>query len=114
MENVYKWLFGESKWQQKKKLKKLLCWTAVLAVIALILLIDGPNGAKFMTAVIILMWGWNFVRAAAATVGRVIGAFGSDIAIFVISLFLWFLLGIVGGVISLVLGIIRFIQLCIE
>lgn len=111
MENIYKWLFGENKWEQKKKLKKLLCWTAVLGVIALILLVDGPGRAKFMVAVIILMWGWNSVRAAAALVSGMLEIFGSEVAIFVISLVLWFFFGMIGGVIALALGIIRFIQL---
>lgn len=114
MEKICKWLFGESKEQQKKKLKKLLCWTVVLAIIALLLLFDGPNHAMFMVAIIFLMWGWSFVRATAATVGRVIEAFGSDVAIFAISLVLWVFLGIIGGVISLILGIIRFVQLKTE
>lgn len=111
MESVYKWLFGESKWQQKKKLKKLLCCTAALAVIALILLFDDPSRALFMVAVIVLMWGWGFVRATAATIGKMMEIFGSDVAMLVISLILWFFLGIFGGSVSLVLGIIRFIQL---
>lgn len=111
MEKIYQWLFGESKWQQKKKLKKLFILTAILAVIAFILLLDGPGRAAFMAVVIILMWGWSFVRAAAVTVCRVLGAFGSDVAIFVLTLILWVFLGIIGGVIALILGIIRLIQI---
>lgn len=113
MENICRWLFGESKWQQKKKLKKLLILTAILAVIAILLLFDfeGPWGTVVMAVIILLMWGWSFVSATAATVGRIIAFFDSDMAMFVISLILWLFLGIIGGVISLVLGITRFIQI---
>ena len=111
LDNMCSWLFGESKWQQKKKLKKLLIWTAVLAIIAFLLLFDGPIGTAIMGAIIILMWGWNFVSATAASVGRIINFFDNDMAIFVIFIILWLFLGIIGGVISLVLGIIRFVQI---
>lgn len=114
MENIYRWLFGENKWEQKKKLKRLLLWTTILAVISLLLLVDGPKWTMVMVAIIILMWGWNFVSATAAKAGGIIAFFDNDIAIFVITLILWLFLGLIGGIISLILGIIRFIQLCKE
>ena len=82
-----------------------------MAIIAFLLLFDGPIGTAIMGAIIILMWGWNFVSATAASVGRIINFFDNDMAIFVIFIILWLFLGIIGGVISLVLGIIRFVQI---
>jgi hypothetical protein len=111
MENIYKWLFGESKWQQKKKLKRLLLITVVLAVIALILLTDGLESSMFVMTIILLVWGWGFVRATASKVGGIIDIFGGDVAIFVLSIILWIFLGVFGGAASFILGIVRFIEL---
>lgn len=111
MEKIFSKLFGETKWEQKKKLKKLFIWTAIFTILALLLLIDGPAGAAVMVVIAILMWGWVFVRAATRAAANILEIFGSDIAILLISLVLLIFLGIFGGLISLVLGIIRFIQL---
>lgn len=111
MENIYAWLFGESRWAQEKKLKKLLIVTIALVALALILLMDGPGSARNVLIVICLIWGWGPIRATMAKVAGIITFFDSDIGVLVITLFIWFFFGIAAGAISLLLGIIRFIQL---
>lgn len=111
MEKVYSWLFGESKWQQKKKLKKLLCVTGIMVVIAVLMLFDDPWLSVGVVVVDILIWGWNFVRATAEKVSKITEALGNDVVIFVITVMYWIAFAMIGGVISLILGIIRFIQI---
>lgn len=111
-EKVCAWLFGENKWQQEKKIKRLLIITAIASVlIILLMVVDSVGYAAGMGAIIILIWGWGFVRATAAVVGRIGVFFNNDMALFIISVILWLFLGLFGGMVSLILGIIRFIQI---
>ena len=111
MEKACAWLFGESKWAQEKKLKKLLIITAPLVILALILLIDGPDSTRNVFIVILLIWGWGPIRATMTKVAGFISFFDNDIGILIFTLMIWFLFGIAAGAISLLLGVIRFIQL---
>ncbi len=111
MEKIYSWLFGETKWQQEKKLKKLLCLTAVFGVLILIELLIRSAEVYLTAGLLIMIWGWSFVSAAARTVCRVIVFFNSDIAILILTVITWMLFGIFGGILSLILGVIRYIQL---
>lgn len=111
MEKIYAWLFGENKWTQEKKIKKLLIVTIVLTALAFILLIDSPKASGVVLILILLIWGWGFARATMTKVAGIIAFFDSDMAIFVFTLFVWLFFGLAAGALSLLLGIIRFIQL---
>lgn len=111
-EKICEKLFGEGKWEQEKKLKTLLLVTAILCVIAILgMFIDGPQNAIIEVVIIALIWSWRFIRAMATSVGRIINFFDNDLAIFIVFIILWLSLGLICGTISLVLGIIRFVQL---
>lgn len=105
-------LFGEERWQQERKLKILLIVTVILSVCAVVSgVTDGARMAAGIMALAILIWGWGFVRAMMGAVGGIIHFFNNDIAVFVITVLLWVFLGLIGGVISLTVGIIRLIQI---
>lgn len=111
MERIYSKLFGETKWQQEKRLTKLLIITAIMAILTLIELIEEPKLAVVILLINFLIWGWSFVSATSKKVAGIIAVFDNDIAIFVFTIVYWLMFGIIVGAVSLVLGIIRFIQI---
>lgn len=111
-DRICAWLFGESKWEQKKKLKRLLWVTAILSAFTIIsMFVDGMRDAAWMVAIILLVWGWSFVRAMATAVTKIVTFIENDLVLIIISIILWLFLGVIGGILALVLGIIRSIQL---
>lgn len=111
-DRICAWLFGESKWEQKKKLKRLLWVTAILSALTIIsMFADGIGYAAWMVAIILLVWGWGFVRAMATTAAKIVAFIDNDLVLIIITIILWLFLGVIGGILALVLGIIRSIQL---
>lgn len=111
MEWIYSRLFGETKWQQEKKLKRLLIITAIIIILSVIEPIEEPILAVVIFLILLLIWGWGFVSATAKKAAGIIAFFNNDIAIFVITIVYWLMFGSIIGAIALVLGIIRFIQI---
>lgn len=109
-EEIYEQLFGEGKYQQKRKLKKLLCITVILAVIALILWIESAAEALFVVAVILLMWGWKMVKGIVYKAAAFF-SWCNDGVIMFLGVLLWLAFGLIFGALTLVVGIVRFIQL---
>lgn len=110
MENLYKRIFGENVTVQKKSIKKLLYWTLVMVVGMVILIFVEPFYAEAILGIIFLMWGWR-VFMAAAKVNKITELFNYNVAVFVIVIILWLLVGYLAGIVCFILGIIRYVQL---
>lgn len=110
MEKIYKRLFGENVYVQKKKIKKLLYWTMAMVAGVVILIFIEPFYAEAMIGAIFLMWGWR-VFMAAAKVNKITELFDYNVAIFAIVIILWLMIGYLAGIVCFVLGSIRYVQL---
>lgn len=110
MDKICSWLFGEEKWMQEAKLKKLLLWSAGILVVGGIQSITWPPFTPIMLGVLFLMWGWRIVQATTG-VGRITEIFQNDAIVVFLILFGWLLFGCFAGAVCCLLGIIRYIQI---
>lgn len=110
MDAICRGLFGEEKWMQEEKIKKLLYWTAGILVVGGIQSYTFPPFIPVMLGVLFLMWGWRVVQATTG-VSKITEIFKNDGIVVFLILLAWLIFGCFAGAVCFLLGIIRFIQL---
>lgn len=100
-------LFGAGKENQENLLIKMMLFSLVSVVIAIVMHFQG------MYAFMFIVWGW---RALCACTGitRIGQFFEYNIVIMIIAVLAWLTLGMIAGIVVFVIGVIRFVQLMVQ
>lgn len=106
---MFQRLFGYTVEEQLGYLQSRLFFIVLAVIIAFILALIGGNGSIALVLAA-YMWGWGFMRNwfGITTIGAI---FSGNLVIGFIIVFIYLIVGYFLGLITFVIGLIRYIQL---
>lgn len=113
---MYKKLFGETVSEQEKYLKiRVIASIIAIAFLGIDLLFIRSGISEYFCVIVLLMWGWSVLKALWG-VTSVFSIFyiGKNIAVTVIILILYIMLGYFAGIAIFPIGVYRYISLMVK
>lgn len=111
---MFRKMFGETELEQYNYLLKMVIISAVCIAISILLcILTGSAMGTSIIAVIALIWAWSFMKAwfGLTTFGAL---FTGNVIFGVIIFLLYIVVGYILGLIAMLIGIGRFIYLCVK
>lgn len=113
---MYKKLFGETVEAQEKYLKIRVIASMIAVVLLLIDFLFIKKGfSELFCVVVLLMWGWSVLKALwGVTSFLSIFSISSNIAVTVVILIVYIMLGYFAGIVIFPIGVYRYISLMVK
>lgn len=111
---MFRKMFGGTELEQYNYLLKMVILTAVSIIAAIVIcLISGNASGTAIIAILALIWAWSFMKAwfGWTTFGAL---FTGNVIFGVIIFLLYIFVGYILGLIAMLIGIGRFIYLCVK